>query len=180
MEVTMLNFDSIKFIRLHWIDKELYMGLDCSSKAIHSVWIDNTEQLVTQHKWASKNKDFESRFLDFGEAFLEDISKIKVLLGKTSTVQAAVESPIYIQNPKATIAIASVAGLVRFICFISDMGCVYVDNTKWKRDIIGKGNASKDEIKEFAIEKWGDNFPEQDYADAACIALWNKRRLSNG
>ena len=30
----------------------------------------------------------------------------------------------------------------------------------------------------YAIEKWGDNFPEQDYADAICIALWNKRRLA--
>ena len=25
---------------------------------------------------------------------------------------------------------------------------------------------------EFAVEKWGDIFTEQDYADAACIALW--------
>jgi len=28
----------------------------------------------------------------------------------------------------------------------------------------------------FAIDKWGDEFSEQDYADAVCIALWNKRR----
>ena len=35
-------------------------------------------------------------------------------------------------------------------------------------------------IQEFVYklkEKWGDKFPEQDYADAVCIALWNKRRL---
>ena len=156
------------------------MGLDCSSKAIHSVWIDDTEKLLPQQKWASKKKDFESRFLDFGETFRDDMSKIRVSLGKNSIVEAAVESPIYIQNPKATIAIASVVGIVRFICFINGLGCTYIDNTKWKRDIIGKGNASKDEIKEFAIEKWGDIFPEQDFADAACIALWNKRRFSNG
>ena len=170
----MLNLDSIN------LNKEVYMGLDCSSKAIHSVWVDSSEELLTQQKWGSKNKDFESRFLDFGETFWEDISKIRVSLGEKSIVKAAVESPIYIQNPKATIAIASVVGIVRFICFINGIYCIYIDNTKWKRDIIGKGNASKDEIKEFAIEKWGDIFPEQDFADAACIALWNKRRFSNG
>ncbi len=46
-----------------------------------------------------------------------------------------------------------------------------------EKDVVGKGNVKKDEIKRFAEEKWGDKFPEQDYADAACIALWNKRRF---
>ena len=61
-----------------------------------------------------------------------------------------------------------------------DIKCDYVDNTKWKKDIVGKGNASKKEIKEYAIEKWGEIFPEQDFADAACIALWAKQEERNG
>ena len=156
----------------------LYMGVDCSSKAIHSVWIDDQEHLIAQSKWGSKKKNFDERFLDFGLEFWESFSKIKVLLDDLVPVQAAVEAAIYIQNPKATIAIASVSGLVRFACFINGIECEFVDNTKWKRDILGKGNASKEEIKEFAINKWGqDKFPEQDFADAACIALWKKRRV---
>ena len=174
MELIMLDHNIVR------IKSKVYMGIDCSSKAIHSVWIDSHESILTQHKWWSKEKDFDTRFLDFGEDFWDDISKIKVILDNGSTIQAAVEAPIYIQNPKATIAIASVAGLVRFICFLSGIKCEYSDNTKWKRDIIGKGNASKAEIKEYAVNKWGDVFPEQDYADAACIALWNKRRYENG
>jgi Holliday junction resolvasome RuvABC endonuclease subunit len=50
-----------------------------------------------------------------------------------------------------------------------------VDNRAWKKVIIGKGNASKSEIMDFAISQWGGVFSEQDYADAACIALWRKR-----
>ena len=142
--------------------------------------VDSNENILTQQKWGSKEKTFESRFLDFGENFWHDLSKIKVILDKDSTVRATVEAPIYIQNPKATIAIASVVGLVRFICFLNNIECEYLDNTKWKRDIIGKGNASKVEIKEYAIAKWGEVFSEQDFADAACIALWNKRRYQNG
>ena len=30
----------------------------------------------------------------------------------------------------------------------------------------------KPDIMKFAQEKWGDVFVEQDFADAACIALW--------
>ena len=135
---------------------------------------------MLKHKWASKAKDVNERFLNFGKDFWDDFSKIKVILENGSVIKATVEAPIYIQNPKATIAIASVTGLVRFICFLNGIECAYLDNTKWKRDIVGKGNANKLEIKDFAIEKWGDIFPEQDYADAACIALWNKRRYENG
>ena len=155
----------------------LYLGLDCSSKAIHGVWIDQKEQLITQCKWGSKKKNFEERFLDFGVDFWLSLSKIKVILADIAPTQAAVEAAIYIQNPKATIAIASVAGLVRFSCHFNSIDCEFIDNTKWKRDILGKGNASKAEIKAFAVEKWGfERFPEQDFADAACIALWKKRR----
>jgi|TARA_R110000824_G_scaffold56925_3_gene155293 Holliday junction resolvasome RuvABC endonuclease subunit len=154
----------------------LYMGIDCSSKAIHSVWVDQNERLITQCKWNSKKKNFEERFIEFGVDFWTSLSKIKVILNEIAPVQAAVEAAIYIQNPKATIAIASVAGLARFACHVNGIECEFVDNTKWKRDIIGKGNASKIEIKNFAIDKWGDIFQEQDFADAACIALWKKRR----
>ena len=161
--------------------EQLYMGIDCSSKAIHSVWVDDQERVVTQCKWGSKKKNFEERFLDFSGTFWDSLSKIKVVLNDIVPVQAAVEAAIYIQNPKATIAIASVAGLARFACHMNGFECEFVDNTKWKRDILGKGNASKVEIKEFAVDKWGaEKFPEQDFADAACIALWKKRRIENG
>ena len=59
-------------------------------------------------------------------------------------------------------------------------GGTYFRKEDWKKQILGKGNVKKPDIKKFAIDKWGDVFPEQDYADAACIALWNKRRLANG
>ena len=173
MELTMLNLESPA------VGQHIYLGVDCSSKAIHSVWLNSEEQILAQYKWASKAKDFNDRFLDFGEDFWADFSRIKVIRENASTIKATVESPIYIQNPKATIAIASVTGLVRFICFLNGIECDYLDNTKWKRDIVGKGNANKVEIKEYAVNKWGDVFPEQDYADAACIALWNKRRYEN-
>ena len=113
MELIMLESSILR------IKSKIYMGIDCSSKAIHSVWVDSHESILTQCKWWSKEKDFDTRFFDFGEDFWDDLSKIKVILDSGSTIQAMVEAPIYIQNPKATIAIASVTGLVRFTCFLT-------------------------------------------------------------
>ena len=39
------------------------MGIDCSSKAIHSVWVDSHEAILTQYKWWSKEKILIQDFL---------------------------------------------------------------------------------------------------------------------
>ena len=146
----------------------MYLGLDCSTLAIHGTILDNEEQIVSIHKWGSKKKTFGERFPEILVDFSKDLSKIKV-------TKSFIEAAIFIQNPKTTIAIAHVVGAVWFALIKEGIDTVIVDNRQWKKNILDKGNASKIDIKKFAIEKWGDIFPEQDYADAACIALLNKR-----
>ena len=92
----------------------------------------------------------------------------------------AIEQAIFIQNPKTTVEIANVIGCVRTISNIRGYDVVMVDNRRWKKDVLGKGNAAKPDIMEYAIEKWGKVFPEQDFADAACIAAWKVKERSNG
>ena len=152
------------------IDSTLYLGLDCSSRAIHAVWIDEDERVIAMLKWRSGDSEFESRFLEICLQFSKDLSKIKVI------TNAAVEAAIFIQNPKSTMEIASVVGGVLLACATNKIGCVSVDNRHWKKHVLGKGNSNKKDIKDFAVDKWGDIFVEQDWADAACIALWRKRR----
>ena len=36
----------------------MFFGVDCSSLAIHGVIIDGNENLVSLHKWGSKEKEF--------------------------------------------------------------------------------------------------------------------------
>ena len=98
------------------------------------------------------------------------MSKISIISG------AAVEAAIYIQNPRTTLAIAYVVGGVRVVLQERSIPHILVDNRVWKKEIVGKGNVKKADIKAFAVAKWGEVFKEQDFADAACIALWNKRR----
>ena len=146
----------------------MYLGLDCSTLAIHGTILDNEEQIVSIHKWGSKKKTFSERFPEILVDFSKDLSKIKV-------TKSFIEAAIFIQNPKTTIAIAHVVGAVWFALIKEGIDTVIIDNRQWKKNILDKGNASKIDIKNFAIDKWGDIFPEQDYADAACIALLNKR-----
>ena len=148
-----------------------FIGIDCSSKAIHSVWLGNGGSILKKVKWEHKSKEFEERFLNFVSDFDHYLSTINI------EAQAAVEAAIFIQNPKSTISLSSVVGCVKYLCYKYGINCRPIDNTKWKKDIIGKGNASKLEIKAFAEKHWGETFEEQDFADAACIALWIKRKF---
>ena len=148
-----------------------YLGLDCSTLAVHGVLLSQDERIVEQFKWGSPKKNFDERFPEILLGFSKDLSTINI------TDKASIEAAIFIQNPKTTIAIAHVVGAVWFSLIQKGIEAVRVDNKQWKKAIVSKGNASKADIKKYAIDKWGDIFPEQDYADAACIALWNKRRL---
>lgn len=162
------NKDAFKVF--NHITSPVYLGLDCSSRAIHGVWLDGMEKILAMLKWRSSDLEFDSRFIEISLQFAKDLSKIKVI------TNAAVESAIFIQNPKSTMEIASVVGGVRLACATNDIKCLSVDNRHWKKYILGKGNSNKKDIKEFAVNKWGELFIEQDWADAACIALWRKRR----
>ena len=143
-------------------------GFDCSSKTIHLSLIDEDEKLVGLEKFESKDKDYETRFYEI-------LDKFEAYSGIIDISTAAIESAIYIQNAKATIAIASVVAGVKLQLHRSGTPFASVDNKVWKKIIVGKGNAKKSDIMAFAVSKWGEVFPEQDYADAACIALWRKR-----
>jgi len=148
----------------------MYLGLDCSSKAVHGIVLDEQENIVLQFKSYGKGSDFDIRFAEIFANFLQDLSKITIISG------AAVEAAIYIQNPRTTLAIAYVVGGVRVVLQEHSIPHILVDNRSWKKAVVGKGNAKKEDIKTFAVAKWGEVFTEQDFADAACIALWYKRR----
>ena len=151
-----------------------YLGLDCSSKGVHGVILDDSANLCLFEKWVSKASDFEARFPEFLKSFYDEVSIIKE---RFPTLRVAIEAPIFIQNPKTTMQIAAVVYTARFICFLHGLECVPIQNKSWKKYVLERGNASKEDIFLYANMMWEDAFKEQDHADAACIALWNKRRF---
>jgi len=162
-----------------WPDEFIvFMGLDCSTKAIHSVLLDVDENIKVQHKWARAEKTFPERFPLLIKNFWDDISRIKIIHTEQRRFIATVEESLYIQYPRTAVQLASVVGCVKFCCYYNGFQLIGVDNKSWKKIIVGSGNASKDDIMAFAIEKWGDVFEEQDFADAACIALWGLKNFN--
>ena len=147
-----------------------YLGLDCSTKAIHGVLLDEEENIVEQFKWASSASTYEERFYEILTGFEEKLSKIDI-----RGLLVAVEAAIYIQNPKTTVALAAVVAGAKYICYRNGYSCMSVDNKVWKRYVLQAGKADKAFIKRFAMGKWADiNDKEQDYSDAACVALYRK------
>jgi len=65
---------------------------------------------------------------------------------------------------------------VYFICHFKGLVPELIENTKWKKGVLEKGNVSKKQIAEFAQKQWKANFKEQDWADSACVALWKQRK----
>ena len=164
----MISGNKEAFNVLKKMDIPTYLGLDCSSRAIHGVWLDEQEKILAMLKWRSSDLEFDARFIEISLQFAKDLSKIKVM------TNAAVESAIFIQNPKSTMEIASVVGGVRLACATNKIECLSVDNRHWKKYVLGRGNAIKADIFAYANIMWENSFKEQDHADAACIALWGR------
>tara|TARA_Y100000296_G_scaffold5518_1_gene6741 strand:- start:752 stop:1123 length:372 start_codon:yes stop_codon:yes gene_type:complete len=120
-------------------------------------------------KFAPTIDDFDKRMFAITDSLYNFASIIKV-------TTAAIEAAIFIQNPRTTMQISSVVACAKYALYRASISVVPVDNRSWKKIILGKGNAGKPAIKQYAVDKWGDIFPEQDYADAACIALWAKEK----
>jgi Holliday junction resolvasome RuvABC endonuclease subunit len=148
-----------------------YIGFDTSSFAIHAAIIDEEEKLVKLLKWnCNKKAKFEERFPELITNFNNDVQSLK-------GYKASLENAIPVRNSRAYTITARVVGAVWALLATADIRTEFVHQATWKKVCLGNGQAKKDDIMKYAIEKWGDEFPEQDYADAVCIALWNKRRL---
>ena len=151
------------------------LGCDCSSKLIGYVLLDDGKVLDNGVLLGGESKDMNTR----AEKLWTDFDwLLQELIDSDWTPNAVyIEQAIYVQNIKATLGIDAVINAVRFCCFKRNIPYVIIDNRSWKKDVIGNGNASKEDIAKFANIKWPETFTTQDECDAACLALYGERRL---
>lgn len=97
-----------------------------------------------------------------------------------------IESPVLAQfrgktNAKALRDQAMVIGMIRYWLWSNDQPHSMVDNTVWKKGLLGNGHASKEEIAAYAqrVLHIPADHP-QDVYDAACIAAWGSGQKSGG
>jgi len=149
-----------------------FIGIDTSSKAVHIVALNEDFDILAQIKCSSKGKLAEERFYEIIDQFYYQLSIMNV-------DAAGIESAIYIQNAKATIAISGVVAACKYALHSSGIPFSAVDNNTWKKAVIGRGNAKKPDILEYAEETAGIKFLEQDYADAYCIARFTVEKYKD-
>tara|TARA_R100000781_G_C4023160_1_gene107891 strand:- start:38 stop:535 length:498 start_codon:yes stop_codon:yes gene_type:complete len=149
---------------------EKYVGIDCSSKAVHIVVLDGKEQLIDKFKWSSNLKTADARFLDIVDQIHDNLPNFK------DVELVCVEDSLYIQNPLTTRTITAIVYSIVYFLHHYDIRCLTAKPQQWKKvlgntEVFKKGQA-KGTIMNYVKEKWmKDDFTEQDYADAACIAL---------
>ena len=81
-------------------------------------------------------------------------------------------------NPKALRDQAMVIGMIRYWLWSNNQPHSMVDNTVWKKGLLGNGHASKEEIAAYAQRVLFIPADQpQDVYDAACIAAWGVSHL---
>ncbi len=86
-----------------------------------------------------------------------------------------VEGPIVGPNMAASLVQARSIGLVEAALMNVDARYSLVSNAIWKKETIGKGNATKEQIKAWALAHGVEDGLKQDFYDAYCIAVWGLR-----
>ena len=138
-------------------------GIDPDTKLIVVALADSFLTAATKERLA------EHRFKPLIGQFRSLVTQMDVV------TWCYVELPPMGVNPRSTIAQAMVVGAIA--CILHERGIPYslVDPGTWKKGLIGRGNADKPLIKEWAVANLGlpDNL-RQDYYDASCIRRWGE------
>ncbi len=89
-----------------------------------------------------------------------------------------VEKPIYTGNPNSTIVQSYLIGALLSTLIRLGIANSLVDNTVWKKALLGGGGANKDKIRAWIVARF--NLADdllQDVYDAVAIAEWGAQRL---
>ena len=145
-------------------------GIDADSKLFAIVTIDDDAHAVSiYHK--EKGRTASDRRSDLLDEFAGVIQS-----GELDDCDAFyIEAPIAGVNIGALRAQAYVIGAMLYILDERYGGVFLVDNGTWKKQVIGHGKASKDDIRAFVESAY--DLPlncEQDICDAAAIAQFGR------
>jgi len=148
------------------------LGCDCSTKLIGCSMITDKD-IITATIYGGNKNDTNVRAEVMYQA-------IKEILDAWEPEAVYIEQAVYLQNVKVTLTIDAVVNGVRYACIDKNIPYFIIDNKSWKKDVLGNGNSSKEDIAKFSKTKWGDKFKTQDEMDACCLAYFGYRRLNKG
>jgi len=143
------------------------VGVDLDSKKI-AIAIFDDSKFTSYFFYHSKIKNTQERIFDLYDEF-------GVIIKGISPNKVYFEDSLYIQNFKSSKVLSEVLGNCKLVCRLAQIPFGVVSNKTWKKIVIGNGNATKEDIKNFVLAKYNDKFDEdepQDIFDAIGIGLY--------
>jgi len=151
---------------------ELVCGIDVGSYKTGIVYLNLDGSIYSKSLISSTLKTPQERIRSIATV-------VNVSLDAHRPVLVALEKQIYVQNPLTTLMLGEMLGIFQWLCWSYGVDTCVVENTRWKKVVLGNGKLGKTEILEMAQNIWpNDDFEAQDTADAACIALYGIYQLS--
>ena len=150
------------------------IGVDVAKFFLYFSVLDEKSDVYTQHKIdvEYEKKDIERAWLMMQavEDWLIDFIDAHEITAEDITL--AIEEPLYLNNIKVSFALDRSVVACEIAALNVGVNCFSYANTTWKKSILGRGNASKEDIAKFAETKWKKHpFGVQDFMDAACLGL---------
>ena len=152
----------------------IVLGVDPDTKAITAVAVD-TERPTWFHvtRLEAKGRRAEDRIQALA-------SQIETWPHHTYD-WVYIETPVMGVNVKALRDQAFVVGMLRYELWRRGQAHSLVDNGTWKKAVLGGGKASKEEIADYAIQRFSMTKEyKQDVYDATCIALFGLSTVQGG
>ena len=149
------------------------LGIDADSKKIALVCLrENGDRDSHMSLISDKKADNVQRLVDLISLFEKWVEIIK-------PDKVYIEESIFIQNYLTSRSISEVIGNIKLVLAKAKIDFKMVPVTTWKKNAVGKGNASKEEVKQFIVKKYPDFGEEsQDICDATAIALFGVKEES--
>lgn len=156
-------------------ESPIVAGIDPDSKSVTICLVQNDTHVFYQVK--AKGRRAEDRIESLWRG-------TRQLLGSDLHVircqWAAVEEPMIGVNARAALMQMQAIGAVRACLFEVEIAHALVSVGVWKRAVIGNGNATKEEIKRWALAHGVKDGLSQDHYDAYAIAKWAQRGFTDG
>ena len=149
----------------------MIVGLDTAANRLHAV-LDND---ATWSVGPLKGKDWD-KVPDDRRAELTKQAK-RFFESLPPGTHVFCEDNIALRNPKTNILLAKTTGAVWQAAQDFDLFWHWVPISTWKMEVVGNGNASKEDVKTHA-ELLGFYNDVEDFNDAFCIRQYGAQRLA--
>lgn len=107
--------------------------------------------------------------------------KLQVLIATHGPVEAAIENVFVSKNPSSALKLGQARGAAMAACATNNISVAEYEPTKVKKNLVGVGNAPKDQVAFMVAHCLGVKKPEwaEDASDALAVAIChlNERRM---